>query len=266
LGRLERIVGSCSAARLIPEAAPYERLVHGSRESFLLLHGFTGIPRELSQIGDALAGAGYTVYCPRYPGHGTDRADFSTTRAEDWLRRAMDAYLELKARSEKVYVLGHSMGGLIATIAASAFESERLVLLAPAFQLFNKAMPLTPLMAPFAPVIKRGYPISEADRADPVRSALFPDYWADDLVAQAAQLRRLQKLAIKGLPALRARVLVLLGEVDDVVPPSVSELIRDKATNVASFASAAIAGGGHVFPFGEHSGETAAAILDWLGK
>ena len=133
MSKLDHLFKTKAITRLVPEARPFRTDPAGAKAAVLLLHGFTGIPRELSIVGASLVDAGYAVLAPRYPGHGTNRADFMATSAEDWVRRAIDSYLDLRAEYDTVHVLGHSMGGLIATIVAVTFNSPRLVLLAPAF-------------------------------------------------------------------------------------------------------------------------------------
>jgi len=119
----------------LPGALPIRMDPAGAREAVLLLHGFMGYPGELEPLANGLAGAGYAVSVPRLPGHGTGRRDFLLTGAEDWARRAYDAYLELRAEYEIVHVGGHSMGGLLASSIAVSFGLPRLILLAPVFEL-----------------------------------------------------------------------------------------------------------------------------------
>jgi carboxylesterase len=263
MSRLKRILNTKATTRLYPEARAYRNSPTGAKEAFLLCHGFTGTPRELSKVGDALATMGIASYAPRYPGHGTDRADFYATSAEDWLRCAIDGYLELRSEYETVNVIGHSMGGLIATIAAASFNAPCLILLAPAFKVSNSALPISPALALVAPVIKRH---KKNEETDSFRKQLFEAYWSDDLVAQAAQLRRLQKAARRDLARVHSKTLVVTGDKDDTVPSSVTSYLEKRALGVASFESHSIAGVGHLFPFDQGSAEACAIIKDWVGK
>ncbi len=265
MSKLDRLFQTKAITRLVPEARPFRTDPAGAKEAVLLLHGFTGIPRELSIVGASLAEAGYAVLAPRYPGHGTDRADFMATGAEDWVRRAIDSYLDLRADYESVHVLGHSMGGLIATIVAVTFNAPRLVLLAPAFTFHNAAVALSPLVAVFTPVLKKKRPLPESE-TDPVRRQLFADYWADDLVAGVAQLRRILKEARKDLARLHSRVLLLAGGADETVPASVARYVEQRARGAASFESKVLAGAGHLFPFDERAAEASALVTGWMAK
>lgn len=260
--RLKKLLDTHADIKLIPEAGPYRFAPENAREAVLLCHGFTGIPRELAKVGENLAKQGNASYAPRYPGHGTDRRDFLATGAEDWLRRAVDAYLELAAEYETVQIVGHSMGGLIASLVAERFNAAKLVLLAPAFAVYSPLWQAT-LLSKFTPVIRRN---RENKESDPVRQRMFDDYWKDDLIAGAAQLRLLQKAAIRILPSLKSRTLVLTGEKDSVVPGSIQPLIKARCTAVKSIDFAVIPGADHDFPSGFGSDQACQKILAWWNQ
>lgn len=250
--------------RLISGAEPLRIDPPGAKEAFLLLHGFTGMPSELSIPAKALADSGYAVYAPRYPGHGTCRADFLATRAEDWLRRAIDAYLELRSQYGTVSVLGHSMGGLIATCLAASFGVPRLVLFAPAFATTIPSLTWSPFIAPFIPVLKKGRVFSA--EPNPARQKRFEEYSSDDLVLPASQLRRLQLLARGLLPRVESRILVVQGERDESVPPSVAEWVAHNAKRAASVDLRMLSEADHVFPFAKDASKAAEILKDWAAQ
>lgn len=262
---LDRLFKTKAVTCLVPEARPFRADPAGAKEAVLLLHGFTGIPRELASVGAALAEAGYAVMAPRYPGHGTDRADFLASGAADWVRRAIDSYLDLRSEYETVHVLGHSMGGLIATIVAVTFNAPRLVLLAPAFKFTNAGVALSPLIARFKPVIRKNRPLLDSE-TDPVRRKLFADYWADDLVAGAAQMKLVLREARRDLARVHSRVLVVVGEADDVVPASVAAYVQEKARGAASFDAKRLPGAGHLFPFDARAAECSGLVREWMTR
>src|ERR1041385_2873508 len=98
----------------------------------LLLHGFGDTPQTLSLFAKHLAKSGLGVYAPLLPGHGRDMTRFTSSRADDWILAAEDAFREMRARYEVVSVSGLSMGGALAVIvAARHHEIASLVLFAP---------------------------------------------------------------------------------------------------------------------------------------
>jgi carboxylesterase len=263
MSKIDRMVQIDAATKLVPGTEPVRGGNPGAKEAFLLLHGFTGFPAEMNTLGMALAELGFAYASPRYPGHGTNRADFSATRAEDWLRRALDSYLELRADYEAVHVLGYSMGGLIAALAATAFDAPKLVLLAPAFASAARGEGWVPLVAPFMPVRRQGRP---NDAPDETRRLLFADYYADDLVAGAAQLLRLRKAGRRALPRLRSKTFLLVGSEDTIVSPSVGDYVGKRARRAAAFESRILEGAKHSFVFDERASETAIIVRDWVSR
>lgn len=141
----------------------------------LVLHGYTGYCGEMYQLARHLAERGYAVDLPRLPGHGTNRADFLSSNHRDWLRRAVDSYLELSSRYTRVSVVGLSMGAVLASILAAEFPVERLVFLAPALLTRSNVLWLTPLMRWFVGPYSKG-PVEQYPD-DPERAYLAAEYW-----------------------------------------------------------------------------------------
>ncbi|HEY0486216.1 MAG TPA: alpha/beta fold hydrolase [Mycobacteriales bacterium] len=98
----------------MPGAEPFD--LDGGPEAHagvVLCHGFTGTPHSMRPWGEYLHAAGFTVRCPRLPGHGTRWRDMNVTRWEDWygeLERALDT---VRARHDVVVAMGLSMGGTL---------------------------------------------------------------------------------------------------------------------------------------------------------
>lgn len=101
----------------------------------LVLHGFTGNPSSVRAVAEALDAAGHHVELPRLPGHGTTLEDMLTTRWADWTGETEAAYQRLAARTDRVVVVGLSMGGALALWTALAHADVRgLVLVNPLTQ------------------------------------------------------------------------------------------------------------------------------------
>ncbi len=84
----------------------------GARDAgVLVLHGFTGNPSSMRIQANAFAELGYHVELPRLPGHGTTVDDMLTTDWADWTGEVEAAYQRLAARTDKIVVMGLSMGG-----------------------------------------------------------------------------------------------------------------------------------------------------------
>lgn len=98
----------------------------------LLLHGFGDTPQTLSLFAKHLSKAGLGVFVPLLPGHGRSITEFMSSGADEWIRAAEDAFLEVRSRYRVVSISGLSMGGALAVIIAARHrEIASLVLLAP---------------------------------------------------------------------------------------------------------------------------------------
>jgi len=108
-----------SKAFTIPTAEPF--LIPGGKIGCLLIHGFTGTPKEMRLLAESLAADGFTVLAPRLFGHATDPADMRFARWQDWLTSVEDGLNLLKGSTEKQFVMGLSMGGILSMIAAARY-------------------------------------------------------------------------------------------------------------------------------------------------
>jgi carboxylesterase len=101
----------------MPGAEPF--FFPGGRTGCLVLHGLTGTPQEVRELGEHLAAQGYTVLGPRLPHHGTDPADLIRSRWQDWYLAAEDALRLLQAQCDQLFLVGFSMGGSTALLLAT---------------------------------------------------------------------------------------------------------------------------------------------------
>ena len=100
-----------------------------ARPAVLCLHGLSGTPYEMKPLVEALTADGYTVEAPPLIGQGPDGATEARTlrhvRWADMLTAARMAFDRLAARHQRVYLIGSSVGALVAL--RLAHERGRLV-------------------------------------------------------------------------------------------------------------------------------------------
>ncbi|WP_058305787.1 alpha/beta hydrolase [Gracilibacillus massiliensis] len=102
----------------------------------LIIHGFTGGPYEVEPLALHLKEmTDWHVVTPSLPGHGLgdDGRDLDLLEVtyKDWIDEAEQAYLKLKKQhqDETIYLIGFSMGGMIAAYLAAKYTCAKLVLL-----------------------------------------------------------------------------------------------------------------------------------------
>lgn len=80
------------------------------RSAVLLVHGFTGSPQAMRELGEYLAERGLSVIAPRLPGHGTTWQDLSARTGEDWSSCVENAFHQAAASHDEVFLVGLSFG------------------------------------------------------------------------------------------------------------------------------------------------------------
>lgn len=248
----------------LPGCLPYETHPEKAEEAVLLIHGYTGTPRDMHYLSERLAATGRAVAVPRLPGAGTDMADISRTDRKLWRRRVFDSWQDLRARYSKVSVAGYSMGGLLALDLASRVNLERVTLLAPAILLSNPVVGLTPLLAPFArllPEIETGWTPEEGD--DETDIELGRRYWSKRDIPSLAQLKLLQSATRRRLRRIKAPVMAIISSGDNSVPTRVIATL-ERGLPQGLQRSLVVEKCGHDVPQGADRETVADAVIAWL--
>ena len=188
----------------------------------LLIHGFTGSPAHMRLVGDGLREKGFAVRGVCLPGHGTVPEDMLKTGWQDWLLCVRTAVKELRERYAYVTAAGLSMGGVLALMLAEENDLTACVPIATPMGTVNRFRFLSPLIAPFVPMLKK--------RVDPVRATLHAQYDVGYEVTPTAKVRDLSVLMRRcrqQLHLVHCPVLVIQSHGDRVVTPDSPGIILD---------------------------------------
>ncbi len=139
--------------QIIPTAEPF--FFPGSRTGCLLIHGFTGTPKEMRWMGEYLAARGLSVLGVRLAGHATSPEDMIHARWTDWAASVEDGYHLLRGFADHIYLVGLSMGGVLALLMSTRLDVRGVVALSTPWRVALAALPkyLRPITAiwPYAP-------------------------------------------------------------------------------------------------------------------
>jgi carboxylesterase len=190
------------------------------RTGVLLVHGFTGTPMSMRPWGEYLAAEGFAVRCPLLPGHGTRWQDCNGTTHGQWTTTVENAFDELAATCDRVFVAGLSMGGTLATRLAEdrAEDVAGLVLVNPSLLTQRLDAKLLPMLARITP--------SWAPIADDIKKPGVTELGYPKLPTRAMmQLRALWALTRADLSRITAPTIVFHSVEDHVVEPVNSEIL-----------------------------------------
>ncbi|WP_445490577.1 alpha/beta hydrolase [Niallia sp. 03133] len=103
----------------------------------LCIHGFTGAPREVKPLATYLEhNTDWKCVIPVLPGHG-EKLQLQGVLFHEWIEHAENELKQLLEKEETVYVIGFSMGGLIASYLAIHYPVKKLILLSAAAYYMN---------------------------------------------------------------------------------------------------------------------------------
>jgi len=112
-------------SKIIPTTEPF--FLPGGETGCLLIHGFTGTPKEMRWMGEDLHQRGYTVLGIRLAGHATRPEDMARARYGDWIASVEDGWHLLSGMTERIFLVGLSMGGALSLLMATRLEVAGVV-------------------------------------------------------------------------------------------------------------------------------------------
>ena len=246
----------------------------GSRKCALLIHGYTGYPGEMVRPAEDLFNIGYDIYCPRLPGHGTTGEDFSRSRKRDWTGVVVNAARELREKYDTFCIVGHSMGGALAVIAAEEAGCDRLVLAGPAVGYPGQKPPVPIFVMRLAALFtkrKRTSWHSDPEYVMYYENApaddeyLGSEYWSWLYPKQILDLVLLMKETRAMIPSLSVDTLTISGGKDTIIGEQSSSYIAE--TGKGENRHVSVPGCTHyMFYDKDKSAENEAvkAVTDWL--
>lgn len=123
-----------ASKQIIPTAEPF--FFSGSRTGILLVHGFTGAPKEMRGLGEYLHREhNFSVLGVRLSGHATHPEDMIRSSYADWLASVEDGHAMLSHQADSIIIMGLSMGGILALTTASYLPVRGVVAMSTPYKL-----------------------------------------------------------------------------------------------------------------------------------
>lgn len=197
----------------------------GGTVGVVLCHGFTGSPASMRPWAEFLARHGYSVRLPLLPGHGTTWQEMNRTTWQQWFEAQADAYQELRARCDHVFVFGLSMGGTITLRLAQHFDDVAGIVLV------NASVHTDDPRAKFARVLQYVLP-SLPGVGNDIKKPGVDEYCYERLPIRAfVQLQDFWKNVSQDITKVSQPALIFSSADDHIVEPSNARWIAENITS-----------------------------------
>lgn len=210
---------------IIKNAEPF--YFPGNSIGCLLIHGFTGAPTEMRPLGDFLAEKGYSVLGIRLSGHGTKMADIQRSHWQDWAGSVLDGWHLLQSSTDKIILMGLSMGGVLALYHASFLPVQGVVSMSTPYQLEpDPKLALLPFLTRIIPHISKG----KSDWHDPgaAKGHISYEKYPTRAIVQLTHLLQAMRIS---LPKVTVPALLMHAKGDlSVDPENMRRIYRELGT------------------------------------
>ena len=219
------------------------------RKAILIIHGFTGNLYDNEYLMNYLElDPRFDVYARTLPGHNKDR--FSDAKMEDWLQFVDNQIQELINNGYRtIYVIGHSMGGILTSYVAGRYKQiKKIVLINAAFDYINLKQN------------KKDFKERDLEK--------YSHLWEKALRTSPFMIHEFTKLVKKGtgyLKNVNCPVLILRGTCDEIIPFEVADYIyKTVATPNNKKWVTDVVGAWHTIMSGNRKEVTSGYIRDFL--
>lgn len=186
----------------------------------LCIHGFTGNPTEVEPLVNHLRKhTDWQIAVPTLPGHG-ESLKLKGISYNQWIEHAEKELQELLRTCDTVYVVGFSMGGIIASYLAVHYPINKLILLSAAAYYVNPKQ----LAKDIAEMIKDTFKGRIKENELYIR---YSRKIKETPIAATLQFRKLVASIRPMLNRVTIPTLIAQGESDGVVPPRSAQYLYE---------------------------------------
>lgn len=188
----------------------------------MLIHGFTGNPAHFRHLGGELANRGYTVNAPLLAGHAREMADLAAVGEDAWIEGTMDAIREV-GDHRRTHLVGLSMGGLLAIIAASRTPVATVSTINSPIVFRDRRIRFSLIAHRLRPEFT--WPAEPPPPLDPEVAPFWIHANGFPTIA-AAELYRVSRRALRTAPQVEAPSLVIQSRTDQTTHPKSGPILR----------------------------------------
>ena len=199
-----------------------------SKDGIYIIHGFTNTTYETRDLAKYLGEQGFYTKAINLPGHGTTPEDCNRVKFTDWIEFTEQGVAEMSSRCDNVYVVGISMGSVLALHLSSIFPINAAVFASTVleFKDYLYTRILTPIFHRIVPFREKklSYPKAIRDKFDYLGYKVWP-------ISAANEMRKLTNKVQKELPKIKCPALVIHSTKDMLSPQSNISLVYDNISS-----------------------------------
>ncbi|KAA0277909.1 MAG: alpha/beta fold hydrolase [Chloroflexi bacterium] len=233
--------------KIIETAEPF--LLPGNRTGILLIHGFTGTPKEMRWMGDYLNEFGYSCLGIRLAGHATTPEDMIASRWTDWAASVEDGFHLLSGFADRIFLAGLSMGGILSLLMSTRMNVAGIIAMSTPYLLPNDPKDYPVWYIKFnSRFIKFLSKSKEAPGASWFDKEAYKDHvsYPQNPVRSIAELKSLLGEMRAALPSVNKPVLLIHSKDDAYVLPGNMERLYAALVNAPDKTKVYVTGSGHV--------------------
>ncbi|HMZ08606.1 MAG TPA: alpha/beta fold hydrolase [Anaerolineales bacterium] len=221
----------------------------GNRTGVLLIHGFTGTPKEMRWMGEYLHEQGCTCLGIRLAGHATTPNDMIRSRWTDWTASVEDGYHLLRGMTDRIFLVGLSMGGVLSLLMSTRLDVAGIVAMSTPYQLPRDEKDYSPEFIEFYSRFVKFMPKSnEVPGESWFDKEAFKSHisYPQNPIRPIAEMKRLIRQMREALPQVTQPVLLIHSKNDRYVLPENVERLYDGLVNASDKTKAYVVEAGHV--------------------
>jgi len=217
---------------IIPTAEPFFFPGKLGQPGCLLTHGFTGAPKEMRWMGEYLSRKGFPSLGIRLAGHATRPEDMIRSRYTDWMASVEDGYHLLRGVSDRIYLVGLSMGGALSLLLSTKLNVAGVIAMSTPYQIPH-AYPtwMMKLVAKFVPYQSKSKELPGESWFDKEAYAEHISY-PKNPVRSGAEMKLLLGEMRQALPEVNVPVLLIHSKNDKyILPENMEKIFADLGTS-----------------------------------
>ena len=199
-----------------------------SKDGIYIIHGFSNSTYETRDLAEYLGNQGFYTHAINLPGHGTTPEDCNRVKFTDWIEYTEKGVAEMSSRCNNVYVIGISMGSVLALHLSSIFPLNAAVYASTVlkFKDYFSTRILTPIFHRLVPFRekRKSYPKDVRDKYNYFGYQVWP-------LSAVNEMRKLTNQVKKSLPIVKCPALVIHSSVDMLSIPENISMVYDNISS-----------------------------------